>query len=427
MTEKEKALTMLKYQPVRLAHAVGFGDLSEMHNQWIIDMVYGKGDGTLQGHRGSYKTTCLSMALVIIAILYPDTKVLFVRKTDSDVKEIVRQVKKILSTEIVTELVRIIWGVDFAFIKANTFEIDTNLIGRSAKGTSQITAMGIKSSLTGKHYDRIYTDDIVNLEDRKSRAEREATKMAYQELVNLLNKGGRLYNTGTPWHKEDAFTLMPEPKRYDCYTTGIMSDEEIQKKRDSMLPSLFSANYELKHIAGEDVIFFNPQRGADEGTLMNGMAHVDSAFYGDDYTALTIMQKHDGKYYVFGKIWRKHVEDCYNMIYKWYDNFLCTKLYNETNADKGMVAKDMRKLGIKVVTYHESLNKHIKIVTYLKAIWKDVVFVDGTDEAYIDQICDYTEDAEHDDAPDSCACLARLFYRKKGGSESSYSTLYGGH
>ena len=40
----------------------------------------------------------------------------------------------------------------------------------------------------------------------------------------------------------------------------------------------------------------------------------------------------------------------------------------------------------------------------------DVVFCEGTDEAYIDQICDYTEDAEHDDAPDS---LASLIQRNK--------------
>jgi hypothetical protein len=84
----------------------------------------------------------------------------------------------------------------------------------------------------------------------------------------------------------------------------------------------------------------------------------------------------------------------------------------ETNADKGMVAKEIKRLGIRTATYAESMNKHIKIVTYLKAIWKDVTFVAGTDDEYIEQICDYNEDADHDDAPDSCACLARLLYRR---------------
>lgn len=45
--------------------------------------------------------------------------------------------------------------------------------------------MGVNGSLTGKHYDVIFTDDIVNLKDRTSRAEREHTKSVYMELQNI--------------------------------------------------------------------------------------------------------------------------------------------------------------------------------------------------------------------------------------------------
>lgn len=421
--EKRKALLMLREKPYLLAHKLGFDKLTELHNKWIVDMAYGKADETLQAHRASYKTTCVSVALLLIIILYPDDRTLFMRKTDANAKEITSQVQNMLKTEFVRELVRIIWSVDLKLTKETANETSTNLLS-DVKGTEQLTAIGIGSSLTGKHYDRIFTDDIVTLEDRISRAEREKTKIIYQELQNVLNRGEgcRVFNTGTPWHKEDCFTLMPKAEKYDCYSTGLMTKEEIKEKREKMLPSLFSANYELKHIAGEDVIFIEPQIGASAFNAMNGIAHVDSAFYGDDYTALTIMARHNNKYYVFGKIWRRHVEDSYKEIKEWYDHFLCGKLYNEKNADKGMVARDMRKLGMKVVTYHENMNKHIKIVTYLKAIWKDVIFIEGTDDEYINQICDYTEDAEHDDAPDSCACLARILYKKK--DNSNYVPLY---
>lgn len=420
-SNKERALTALKKAPYKLGHKLGFTKLVELHNQWIVDMVFGKNDKTLQAHRESYKTTCVSVALLLIIILYPDDRTLFMRKTDSDVKEIILQVQKMLKTDFVRELVKIIWGIDLILTVENATEISTNL-SVDVKGTSQLTAIGIGGSLTGKHFDRIFTDDIVNIKDRISRAERDHTKLIYQELQNVLNRGCRIYNTGTPWHKEDCFTLMPKAERYDCYSTGLMSDKDIADKRSKMTPSLFSANYELKHIASENVIFENPQIGADAFLAENGTAHVDSAFYGEDYTAFTVMKKHGDKYYVFGKMWRKNVEDCYNDIFKWYDYFLCNKLYNENNADKGMVAKELRKHGMRVVTYHESVNKHIKIVTYLKAIWKDVIFIDGTDDEYINQICDYTEDAEHDDAPDSCACLARLLYKKKDNAE--YVSLF---
>ena len=156
--------------------------------------------------------------------------------------------------------------------------------------------------------------------------------------------------------------------------------------------------------------------------VLNGTAHVDAAFYGEDYTAFTAMAYHDGKFYIYGKLWRKHVQDCYDDILGLYKSLLCDKLWMETNADKGMVAKEIKGKGVRVATYAESMNKHIKIVTYLKAIWKDVIFVDGTDEEYIDQICDYNEDAEHDDAPDSAACLARLMYRKANRPE--YQSIF---
>ena len=89
----------------------------------------------------------------------------------------------------------------------------------------------------------------------------------------------------------------------------------------------------------------------------------------------------------------------------------CNNLHMETNADKDMVGKELRKLGVNVRMYHEDMNKHVKIVTYLKAIWPDVVIVDGTDDAYLEMICDYNENAEHDDAPDSAACLARIMVK----------------
>ena len=54
------------------------------------------------------------------------------------------------------------------------------------------------------------------------------------------------------------------------------------------------------------------------------------------------------------------------------------------------------------------MNKHVKIMTYLKTVWPDIVFVQGTDDDYINQICDYTEEAEHDDAPDSLSSILKV-------------------
>lgn len=402
---------MLRDEPVKIGHFVGFKDLTEIHNDWLKSFLYQNDDQTLQGHRGSYKTTTLSLFLAIHAIEKPNENVIFFRKTDTDVQEVMRQTGNILMSGCMRYIVSTIYGVDLKLVKNSTAEIQTNLT-TALKGASQIVGLGINTSITGKHADIVVTDDIVNLKDRISTAERERTKIAYQELQNVKNRGGRFINTGTPWHKDDCFAIMSEPVKYDCYSSGLMSEEQIEQLKDSMTPSLFAANYELKHIASEDVIFCEPIMDADANMAHYGLAHTDSAFYGSDSTAFTVMKPYNGKVYVFGKLWRKHVEDCYNDIYMYYNKFKCSKMYMEKNADKGFVARDMRNLGMKIVPYDESMNKYIKIVTFLKKIWSNVIFVEGTDLEYIEQITDYTEHAEHDDAPDSAASLTRVIYPK---------------
>ena len=94
--DRADAIRFLVRTPYRFGHMVGFTKLTEIHNGWMRHMISDDGDYTLQGHRGSYKTTCLSVVLVILMILHPNRRILFVRKTDEDVKEIIDQVRKIL-------------------------------------------------------------------------------------------------------------------------------------------------------------------------------------------------------------------------------------------------------------------------------------------------------------------------------------------
>lgn len=409
---REAAIAILLNEPVKIGYAVGFNKLTALHNRWIIDMIRGTQDKTLQAHRGSYKTTCVSIALACIFVLLPKKKTLFLRKTDADVKEVIRQVRNILLSQPMQEAARLIHGKDMVLITQTASELSSNLPGDS-KGTSQIVAMGINGSITGKHFDRIFTDDIVNVQDRTSKAERDRTKIVYQELQNIRNRGGRIFNTGTPWHKEDCFSLMPNIERHDCYSTGLISKEQLQIIREAMTASLFAANYELRHIASDDVIFTSPQTGADPALAEQGICHIDASYGGEDGTAFTICKKSGGKYYIYGRLWQKHVDDCLPEIIRLRKAFNAGIIYCERNADKGYLAKALRDKGERADTYHEKTNKFVKITSYLKSEWKNVVFVAGTDAEYINQICDYTENAEHDDAPDSAASIVRKLWNKK--------------
>ncbi len=405
-------------EPYKYGHMLGFNDLGDLHNHWMREMLTAKDDRTLQAHRNSYKTTCVSIALALIIIMLPNKRTLFCRKTDTDVKEIIKQVKKILMHKKTQYFVMCIWGKRLELTVDNSNELSTNLT-TDIKGSSQLVGVGTQSSVTGKHYDFIFTDDIINIKDRASRAEREKTKTFYEELNNVKMLGtGRIFNTGTPWHQNDAFEIMPTPERYDCYSTGIMTDAMIAEKREQMTKGVFCANYELRHVPSDDVLFADPQMGAPKEMAMQGESHVDAAYYGEDWTAYTTVAIHNGKFYVFGKCWRKHIDDVENEIVALQTMMQAGRLHMETNADKGYAAKSLKQKGVRVATYHESQNKFIKISSYLKAEWRDVIFVEGTDPKYIEQICDYNEDAEHDDCPDSLASLIRIIGRRKNRTEA---------
>ena len=412
---KEDAIRFLVKTPHKFGNMLGFTKLTSLHGDWIRSMVFGGKDHTLLAHRGSYKTTCVSIALALIIIISPNKRTMFMRKTDNDIKEVIAQVKKILQSPVTLYFVQIIYGVTLKLTVSSTSEISTNLT-TSVRGTAQLVGTGLGGSLTGKHFDIIFTDDIVNVQDRISKAERDHTKLIYQELQNIKNKDGKIFNTGTLWHKDDAFSLMPEAERYDCYSTGILTAEEINEIREKMTASLFACNYELHIIATEDVIFENPQLGGDPANCEQGITHVDAAYGGEDWTAMTICRKINGIYYVYGRCWRKHVDDVSDTILELHKSFLCGKMICEDNGDKGYLAKAFRAKGERVIAYHETQNKFLKITSYLKAEWKNVVFVNGTDKEYINQILDYNENAEHDDCPDSLASVVRRLW----GKENSY-------
>lgn len=421
-SRKQAVLDLLWNEPYKIGHWVGFKDLTTLHNEWLRSFLYADADQTLLAHRGSYKTTDLSLFLAIHTVIKPNENVMFFRKTDDDVTEVLTQSQKILKSGAMQSVVRDLYGTELELIKENNSEIHTNLC-TSTKGVSQVVGLGIGTSITGKHADIVVTDDIVNLKDRISKAERERTKIQYMELQNICNRGGRFINTGTPWHKEDAISIMPNVRKYDCYSTGLIKRDKLEELRQSMSDSLFAANYELKHIADKDAMFNEPKFTKEKDLIYNGVAHIDAAYDGADGTAYTIFHKiSDGRIVGFGKRWDKHVDDCLSEIGVYHKMFRAGSISCEKNADKGYLAKELRGLGYSVNPYDESMNKFVKISTYLRSNWKNIVWLEDTDPEYINEILDYSEHAEHDDSPDSAASLLRSLEKKK----PRYNPVMGG-
>ena len=176
--------------------------------------------------------------------------------------------------------------------------------------------------------------------------------------------------------------------------------------------------------ASEGALFtVYPQYTDDETLLYNGIAHIDAAFGGADSTAFTCARRDGDKLYMFGKLRNQHIDTLMGSFADDTHRLRCSPIYLEKNADKGFVGKEFMRMGEQVRVYDETQNKFFKIATYLRKWWPNIVFLRGTDKKYIEQIMAYNEAAEHDDAPDSAACICRIYDRRSG---TDYHSVFGG-
>lgn len=177
-------------------------------------------------------------------------------------------------------------------------------------------------------------------------------------------------------------------------------------------------------VAAEGALFTTyPTYTADETLFRDGIAHIDAAYGGADYTAFTCGKRLGDTIYLYGRMWAKHVDTVMDTCIREARRLLCAPIMCESNADKGYLAKEIMRHGFSARTYDERENKHIKISTFLRKWWGNIVFLDGTDKSYVAQILSYTEDAEHDDSADSASVVCRYFDRRSG---TPYISPFGG-
>ena len=92
-----------------------------------------------------------------------------------------------------------------------------------------ITAAGVGASITGAHFDYIWTDDIETIEDRYSAAAREWAKAYFRELDNLIDPLGQTRLSGTPWHEQAVFSTIDEKffadRRFPVGTVPLPEEE----------------------------------------------------------------------------------------------------------------------------------------------------------------------------------------------------------
>src|SRR4030042_327670 len=384
----------IKY-PHIFGHYLGYDRLKQIHSEWI-KLAWLSPVESLQAHRNSYKTTSVLIVGSIWYLLFfnSNATILFIRKKEGDTSKVIRTLRSFFESPEILAITSSFHGTNS--LKTDNWSTQgiTISLKKNKPPEGNIEGAGIGGAITGSHYDFIMPDDIITLEDRVSRASREWTKEFIRELTNMKSPIGKIFFSGTPWHKDDGWTIIPEPIKYPIGTVpidGFMSDQlpgKITELRSGLTTSLYSANYELKHVADENRIFPDPIFGEWPDSV-RPQAWLDTKYSGTHTNALTMIGKHDGKWYCRGWIWPQHVVDIYPQIVEKLNQYRNGTLYVETNADQGAAVRDLGKLYPSVSGRREHHNKHNKIISFGKQNLRKLIFATDCQLEYLNQILDY--------------------------------------
>jgi hypothetical protein len=419
-------------QPHLLGHLCGRDKLAPIHSQWIWE-TWGpeKGISALQAHRGAYKSTAIvEIGTVFWLLFHPNDRIALVKENWTEAVRAQQAIKKIMETPAIVEIFETVMGKRIRPTSSRRGSL-TYSFKKVMTKEGNLDAYGVTQLPTGLHYDVIVNDDIVTINSRVSRAQREAVNLGVMEIMNnILDPGKKFLMIGTPWHYADAWEMrmgdegggekiFSNIKKYTNDETHILSDAELLEKKARMSDSMFAANYELVHRSDTFKIFTDPQF-APFVHMHPVVAHVDAKFKGDHSGALTIVStnKERSRIFIKGWVFGDHVQKRIPWIVDKLRENGCSMMYMEDNPDQGYTAQIIQgewQQG-KVFSYHERMHKHMKITTLIKQHWQEIYFDVGTDPEYINQILDYEEGREPDDAPDSLASIIREFCFPQGGS-----------
>lgn len=128
-----------------------------------------------------------------------------------------------------------------------------------------VSALGIGAASTGTRADLLVCDDIVDVKSLRSRADRERVRAFFHEnLVNLLEPDGRLWNLFTPWHVDDVNAHLKRNGEYALFRQAVGDDlepvwpekwprERLEQRRREIGAVAFARAYRLVCVPDDDV------------------------------------------------------------------------------------------------------------------------------------------------------------------------------
>ena len=244
--QQKNLLDRIKNEGHKIGHLIGYKDLNEFHAKLINEIVCGKQNVSYCMHRCAYtsSTVCLGIALRILT--KPDDKILLIVKNNADVQNRLETIKQILESDEFQSLSCILWSRKYKYeVKIDKYNNLRITLG-TIPWNYQLKIISSVHPLAGLHEKDLYIiDDIVNFSDVCSKQVSNHTLEVFNTVRKYAEDKRRRYIlTGSTWCYDDIFQYSnDEDYIFDCYSTGLLTEDRISEIRKYISPSIFTAQY----------------------------------------------------------------------------------------------------------------------------------------------------------------------------------------
>ena len=418
-------------------------ELEEVHLELLAYML--EQDESLHlAFRGCGKTTSAVGPYVVGRILQdPELCVLIASRTGTYAQTIMRQVKGHLVND---KLVRI-FGEQKDPTKWEATE--SNVLGKT-KNTKEatLTALGAEGSLTGRHFDIIIVDDLCDLENTRTRAQRKRIHdFYYTTLDNCLKPGGQRKVIGTRYHPHDLYGWLSSNDLKGAVqivpALHEHEDEDGEIRYESSAPRRFTVEYLLKKRAKTPALIWLMQMQCIAARFQ-GKVFKPEYFEGEDFyfTELpegqlyqvvdpAVTEKTENDYFAHmtgvvdsdGDVW---VDSYHNLRIEFpkqapfcideFDERDPVRLGIESNAYQAALGQeildrrpDLKGRIIGVQTDKDKVTRALKLTSYFEA---GRIHMRHEHRELVQQLLEFP-DGEHDDLFDALDLLVRIGTRMR--------------
>jgi hypothetical protein len=251
--------------------------LDPVFHRWLAYVLSLDDDKLILVARGHLKSRWVKVRIIQDVLVNPNIRIGLYSITNEKAQSMLDDIKRGFATPLLLRLFPETVPVpgkryaNWTKCNANELTIRRDLEMGNPPEENQIEAYGVGSTITGKHFDRHYYDDIVDKDTVRTMSQIQKTRDWFSYSQAILEPGGSETVTGTFYHYSDLYNTAIKEEWYKdhvyirpCRDNGKpvytwFTNAALDKIKRKSGPYIWSCQYELNPVPREDLIFPPPQ------------------------------------------------------------------------------------------------------------------------------------------------------------------------